>query len=261
MQNWTMARHFKWTEEELLLALHLYLKRSRRVPRKTSLESKELSALLNSLPIHHDLERGGKFRTPDSVTLKIENIKAKDPFFEKQHLEGSKKGMTKGGQGVVELWKKYGNRLDEIPHDAEALLEKYRDALVEGVPAGRDDTAWETDRTYVEGGRKLALRSVVSRDRELARRKILETLAQRGRLDCEVCGFNFYRRYGEIGRYFAECHHLVPLAEGESTNSLADLAVLCSNCHSMIHTSKPPFSVAELRRIVHQNNRDEEAQR
>jgi len=251
-----MAKNLKWTEEELILALNLYLRRSRRVPRKTSWEAKELSSILNHLPIRSNPEREENFRTPDSVALKIENIKAKDPFFEQQRLEKLKIGMSKGGEGVVNLWRKYDGRIDEVSRDAEAILEKYRGNFIESLPVGRDDIPLKLGREYAEGARKLSVQFLIDRDRNLIRNKKLETLNRTGRLDCEVCGFNFYHHYGEIGRYFAECHHLLPIANGESTNTLADLAILCSNCHSMIHASKPPFSVAELRRIVHQNRRE-----
>ncbi|WP_394342507.1 HNH endonuclease [Taibaiella helva] len=56
-----------------------------------------------------------------------------------------------------------------------------------------------------------------------------------GRLACEVCGFDFFQTYGPLGADFIECHHTKPLATykaGEKTK-LADLAVVCSNCHRM----------------------------
>ena len=31
--------------------------------------------------------------------------------------------------------------------------------------------------------------------------------------NCQVCGFNFEERYGEIGKGYIEAHHLIPLAE------------------------------------------------
>ena len=63
--------------------------------------------------------------------------------------------------------------------------------------------------------------------------------SQKGGLQCEVpgCGFDFFLTYGEIGRDFAIVHHLKPLAardEGEETR-LEDLAIVCANCHAMVH--------------------------
>jgi 5-methylcytosine-specific restriction enzyme A len=79
------------------------------------------------------------------------------------------------------------------------------------------------------------------REQQLRKRKIDETLRLRnGRLVCEVvnCSFDFVARYGDLGRGFAHVHHLKPLSglptEGEKV-SLRDLAIVCANCHAMIH--------------------------
>lgn len=60
-----------------------------------------------------------------------------------------------------------------------------------------------------------------------------------GRLFCEVpgCGFDFEFMYGDLGSGFAEVHHLRPLSELDQpvSTALPDLAVVCANCHRMIH--------------------------
>jgi len=61
-----------------------------------------------------------------------------------------------------------------------------------------------------------------------------------GRLVCEVrkCGFDFKKRYGPLGEGYAQVHHLVPLSraplQGHEVR-LSDLAIVCANCHAMIH--------------------------
>ncbi len=59
---------------------------------------------------------------------------------------------------------------------------------------------------------------------------------------CEVCNFNFQEIYGDIGKEFIEAHHLIPLSklQGEKValDPIKDFAVLCSNCHRMIHKSE-----------------------
>lgn len=53
---------------------------------------------------------------------------------------------------------------------------------------------------------------------------------------CQVCGLNFEKVYGELGKAFIEVHHLHPVSQGErKVNPIEDLIPLCSNCHSMIH--------------------------
>ena len=53
----------------------------------------------------------------------------------------------------------------------------------------------------------------------------------------QVCGFDFHEMYGEIGRDYAQVHHLKPLSDRTkpSLTMLSDLAVLCANCHVMVH--------------------------
>lgn len=104
----------------------------------------------------------------------------------------------------------------------------------------------------VEGAARLVSHLRRERNRALVDAKKTGTLNATGRLCCEVCGFDFSATYGAIGEGFCEVHHLVPLsAFSESvTTTLDDLAVLCSNCHRVIHRSKPMLSVAELTKVV-----------
>lgn len=84
---------------------------------------------------------------------------------------------------------------------------------------------------------------VLHRKREIRLRnaKIQQAVKQNGgRLLCEVehCGFDFKEKYGELGAGYAHVHHKKPLSNAPlagTTVSLADLAVVCANCHAMIH--------------------------
>ncbi len=106
---------------------------------------------------------------------------------------------------------------------------------------------------YEEGIRYQAERSFFQRNPQLARQaKDAYTCV------CKVCGFDFAMTYGILGLGFAEMHHLNPLSErppGEWTagilTNIADIAVLCANCHRMIHRRKPAFSIEELRAMIH----------
>lgn len=69
---------------------------------------------------------------------------------------------------------------------------------------------------------------------------------------CQGCGFSFAEGYGELGTDFIEAHHLQPLSglqEGVRVRySVAtDFAVLCSNCHRMIHRTANPSDLAAFR--------------
>ncbi len=95
-----------------------------------------------------------------------------------------------------------------------------------------------------EGDRQLVVHLVRERNQALARRK--KKLA--ASLCCEACGFSFKHAYGELAAEYCEVHHLVPLAEAERSKrtKLQDLAILCANCHRVVHLRNPPYTLAEL---------------
>ncbi|MDO6388481.1 DUF3578 domain-containing protein [Uliginosibacterium sp. 31-12] len=68
---------------------------------------------------------------------------------------------------------------------------------------------------------------------------------------CKACGFDFQKKYGELGSGFIEAHHLTPLALLKglkvSLDPKTDFTVLCSNCHRMIHKTEFVNKVEEFR--------------
>jgi 5-methylcytosine-specific restriction enzyme A len=72
---------------------------------------------------------------------------------------------------------------------------------------------------------------------------------------CQACDLDFGERYGEIGEGFIEAHHLRPIATLEEGvpvkyDVAADFAVLCSNCHRMIHRFPDPSNLVEFRAVI-----------
>jgi 5-methylcytosine-specific restriction protein A len=71
---------------------------------------------------------------------------------------------------------------------------------------------------------------------------------------CCVCGFDFFRAYGEIGKDYIHVHHLTPLAvlEGKARkiDPIKDLRPVCPNCHEMLHQANPPYTPEQLRAII-----------
>jgi HNH endonuclease len=100
-----------------------------------------------------------------------------------------------------------------------------------------------------EGERFLKSHIKIERSKKIVRLKKQSAMLKLGHLSCEVCGFNFFMFYGAIGQDFCEVHHRSALHEQSSPvrTSLEDLAILCANCHRMIHRTKPLASVEEFR--------------
>lgn len=70
-----------------------------------------------------------------------------------------------------------------------------------------------------------------------------------GRIKCACCKFDFVETYGEVGREFIEAHHTKPvssLAEEGDVTLLADIALVCSNCHRMLHRRRPWLQLHDL---------------
>ena len=117
------------------------------------------------------------------------------------------------------------------------------------VPIGRDEAFPEG--THVEKMHKFRERS----SRVVREAKRLYAKRNRGRSPCEVCGFDFAKIYGKRGTSFIEAHHRIPLSDldGQRQKDVktktSDLAMVCSNCHRMLHRS-PWLTVEELREQV-----------
>lgn len=94
--------------------------------------------------------------------------------------------------------------------------------------------------SFSEGEQQSRFAMHRKRENKLRNSKIASYLKENGNLRCEVprCGFDFFELYGELGREYAHVHHKIPLSTAPPdgfTVRLEDLAVVCANCHSMIH--------------------------
>jgi hypothetical protein len=106
---------------------------------------------------------------------------------------------------------------------------------------------------YEDGLRRLVRHTrmeamVVTRNRKLvADAKVAFKATHGGHLTCEACGLEFSAKYGRRGDGFIEAHHRVPLStlKGPTKVTIAALAMLCSNCHRMIHRM-PCLSVPDF---------------
>jgi len=102
---------------------------------------------------------------------------------------------------------------------------------------------------FVEGLSELVKVNRYERDPRVRR----ECIAHFGPV-CQICGFDFAERYGDLGRNFIEVHHIVPLSSGAGVEIVVDPTVdvvpICSNCHSMIHRGGHTRSLDDVRRAL-----------
>jgi hypothetical protein len=93
----------------------------------------------------------------------------------------------------------------------------------------------------------------LARERSPALIRLAKALAVgKGGLLCQVCGFDFRQRYGNVGQGYIEAHHTVPvkdLPEGAKTR-VEDIALVCANCHRMLHRKRPWLSMGQLKDLI-----------
>lgn len=117
-----------------------------------------------------------------------------------------------------------------------------------GVDIFPDEAAGHTK--HEEGSRFRVEVNIYERSRE-ARNKCVSHYGAR----CSVCNFNFEAVYGALGKDFIHVHHLVPLSEITKSyivDPVRDLRPVCPNCHAMIHSRNPAFSISELKKQLKQ---------
>lgn len=120
----------------------------------------------------------------------------------------------------------------------------------------------ELERLAAEGRRRLVRHFRRERKSWLVAEKKRDVRQSSGSLGCEVCEFDFAAVYGTRGDDYCEVHHRRPLAADNAprSTSLKDLAVVCANCHRMLHRS-PWLAVGELRRLLARRRARIEGQR
>ena len=108
-----------------------------------------------------------------------------------------------------------------------------------------EDEQWIPDESFEEK-KKLRYHKYVERNSNLSK-KAKEIHGY----TCMACGFNFEEKYGEIGKNYIEAHHTIPffkLEENAKVSPKSDMAVLCANCHRMIHKLKDIPSIKEFKK-------------
>jgi len=73
-----------------------------------------------------------------------------------------------------------------------------------------------------------------------------------GKLFCQVCEFDFEKEYGEIGKDFIEGHHTIAVSEMKEGHITKpdEIALLCANCHRMVHKKRPWLTMDKLKSLL-----------
>ncbi|MEW1722577.1 HNH endonuclease [Streptomyces sp. NPDC093109] len=238
------SRSPDWTRDEIILACALAMANGWKRLEFDDPRVIELSALLQTMPIHPEELRNELFRNPNGVARKTVDITSRHPDY---------RGKPTNGNALdVEVMNDFLAR----PAEMAEVAQRIRRGLTAGEFQQLHPEAEEEDDYSAPEGR-LLLRRHRSRERNkgLRKKKIASVLKRGGQLACEACGFDFEALYGDRGAGYIECHHVVPLHEaGEGRTKLSDLALICANCHRMIHRRAPWPTPGELRASIEQKH-------
>ncbi|SNY92309.1 5-methylcytosine-specific restriction enzyme A [Cohaesibacter sp. ES.047] len=232
-----------WTRDELLIVLDYHLKHRDFDPRPNSPEITELVERVAKVgDVLGISKQDTPLRSAEAIAMKLRNFSAHD----QQYTANGRKGLQNGSALEAELWNCFSERVDEVSRLATRIVEASSSLVASEAIA--DDVEFEAS----EGRVLTRLHLSRERKRSLVERKKKSVLKRTGQLVCEICGFDFEKTYGERGKGFIECHHTYPVSSlsGKSKTKLSDLALVCSNCHRMIHVQRPWWSVGELKAVL-----------
>jgi 5-methylcytosine-specific restriction enzyme A len=153
---------------------------------------------------------------------------------------------VKGGIGQSNVW--FADK-----EESQALVNRVLSLInTAAIPALTD---LDQGRSTLEGNPRLVAHLRRERDSAIVKAKKDAVIGTTGKLCCEACGFDFKAVYRELGDGFCEVHHLLPLSkcDGVVKTELRDLAIVCSNCHRIIHRTDPMPSISSMaKHLQHQ---------
>lgn len=241
------TRNPNWTRDELILALDYYLKHPGESHDDALPGIVKLSQEINAVGQLLGHATSETFRNPNGVSMKLLNFRANDPAY----IQTGRVGLSRGNKLEKELWDEFAHDLPRLKVVAASIR-----AWLDGADEAYDAASNANDEPEIaeasEGRILTRLHRYRERDRSIIKRKKDSVHKAHGRLFCEACSFDFLETYGERGAGFIECHHTKPISEmspGAKTK-LADLALLCANCHRIVHVRSPWLTIDQLKAIL-----------
>ncbi len=238
-------RNPPWHRDEIILALDLYSRLEPGQINAKNPEIQELSRLLNRLPIFEIRPDEVKFRNSNGVSLKLSNFLAIDDTYHGKGMQS----FSQLDKKVFEEFESDSSRLHRVANSIKSIAaDPNLPNQLYLIPEDDEGENFEVQ----EGAVIYKLHKFRERDSKIIELKKKQEFNKFGRLLCEACEFDFNIKYGELGFKYIECHHKTPLSNfsGTSQTTIDDLALVCSNCHRMLHRSIDTLNVDSLRRLI-----------
>ena len=238
-------RNPPWHRDEIILALDLYMRLKSGEIHARNPEIQELSRLLNRLPIFAEKPDEVKFRNANGVALKLSNFLALDNSYQGKGMESHSKLDEK----VFKEFEFDSHRLRQLAENIRTVADDPQLPnhlyLIPEIEEGEEIEVMEGAVIY-------KLHKYRERDQKIITQKKEIEFSKYGKLLCEACEFDFHLKYGDLGYKYIECHHCTPLSEFSNVTktTLNDLALVCSNCHRMLHRKIDFLTIEKLRNLL-----------
>lgn len=179
----------------------------------------------NTMQLHEQREKDGKETNP-AITKLLGKL-AQDDNLDTKYIEYCKSFRAMPYNKKRKFWLL----------DIEGLDFKNNERTDEGFPEGKI-----VERKHTARERNSAL---IAQAKEQFKNK-------NSRLFCEACNFDFEKAYGARGLNFIEAHHITPVSEmlPSQKTKISDIAMVCSNCHKILHRSRPWLTISQLKNLI-----------
>jgi len=183
--------------------------------------------------------------------FKLSELRADD------NIKIGKSRFGRAYEKAVIFYKEYntanlpGNEV--LEGDLKKLISFYEIYIAESN-LGTNWTDFSKAKPTSEGKHLLRQHFVREQNPSLIKEAKNSALKKYGELRCEVCGFSFFEHYGNRARDFIETHYKKPITKTQAQEKIQikDIALVCSNCHRMIHLKYPGLSWEEIRSLYHE---------
>lgn len=207
-----------WTRDEIILALDLFFDEGMVALSDTHPKVIALSDQLRRFPGNEDRSSNPKFRNPAGVSFKLSNLAS----------IATGRGFANGSSADRAVWSQFESRPQRVK-DVAALIVKY----AADVPLSADDG--QDEEEFPEGRVFTGIHRRIERNRKL-RIKLIRERRETNLLRCDACLAANPTDDSRLDDAIFDAHHLIPLsAQGSTKTRLVDVALLCANCHRLIH--------------------------
>ncbi|MDD3876653.1 MAG: hypothetical protein PHT69_08535 [Bacteroidales bacterium] len=228
-----------FNREELILCLDLYFKLDYGQMHGRNPEIIKLSEDLRNLSLHKKIPNEIKFRSVNSVALKLANFKRLDSNFEGR-------GMKMGAKMDRVIWKEFHGHRDTLKKEAFIIRQLNLKNQSKNKNTASDPIVSSKSEFYFQYHKNRETDPLVLK----VKKEIV--FDETKKLKCEVCGFDSLAFYGEIGNDLMEIHYVKVIKNepGLESSDMKDFIIICSNCHKALDKNYGLLDAGDLKKII-----------